>query len=171
MKKFSKVFNTVLDSVATALFLADTVVVILQVFTRFVLKSPIPFTEELGRYLLVFFGMLGLGICARKGEHLGAYFIRDKGKKTQPYIFLFDSIIVLITSLVFTYAAWAMIQLSGDKVAASMPWFKMSWLYWSFLLGMIITDFYAIRDVKACIEGIQGKRELLMSASSPVKED
>lgn len=44
--------------------------VLWQVFTRFILKSPSPFTDELARYLLIWVGLLGAAYVAGQRLHL-----------------------------------------------------------------------------------------------------
>ena len=44
--------------------------VLWQVFTRFVLRDPSSFTEELARYLLIWVGLLGASYAAGKKMHL-----------------------------------------------------------------------------------------------------
>lgn len=51
--------------------LAMTLVVLAQVFFRFVVYVPLPWSEELARYLMVWMGMLGAVVAQRKGLHIG----------------------------------------------------------------------------------------------------
>ena len=44
--------------------------VVWQVFTRFVLKSPSSFTEELARYSMIWLGLLGAAYCSGRKTHL-----------------------------------------------------------------------------------------------------
>lgn len=51
-------------------------VVLWQVATRFVLKNPSSWTEELATYLLVWVGLLGSAVALNRGAHLGIdYFV------------------------------------------------------------------------------------------------
>lgn len=44
--------------------------VLWQVFTRFVLRDPSPFTDELARYLLIWVGLLGAAYVTGQRQHL-----------------------------------------------------------------------------------------------------
>ncbi len=47
-----------------------------QVVTRFVLKDPSSWTEELATYLMIWVGLLGSAVALRRGAHLGIdYFV------------------------------------------------------------------------------------------------
>ena len=54
-----------------ALGMAMTLVVLAQVFFRFVVYVPLPWSEEVARYLMVWMGMLGAVVAQRKGLHIG----------------------------------------------------------------------------------------------------
>lgn len=48
---------------------AMLVTVCLQVFSRYVLQSPLPWTEEVGRYLFVWASFLGSAVLVGRNEH------------------------------------------------------------------------------------------------------
>ncbi len=51
-----------------------TVLILLQVFFRFVIYLPLPWSEECARYLMVWMGMLGSVLALEKGRHIGVTF-------------------------------------------------------------------------------------------------
>ena len=54
-----------------ALLLAGMVInVVWQVFTRFVLRTPSSYTEELARYTMIWVGLLGAAYCSGRRSHL-----------------------------------------------------------------------------------------------------
>ena len=55
----------------TLLLSAMTVVVFLQIFFRFVIKGPLPWSEELARYLMVWAVFIGASMGAKEGAHIG----------------------------------------------------------------------------------------------------
>lgn len=58
--------------------LAMTLTILIQIFFRFVVYRPVPWSEELARYLMIWMGMLGSVIALRKGRHIGVTFLLDK---------------------------------------------------------------------------------------------
>jgi len=168
MKTTIRRLEEIFDNIVTAFFLLNIVCVIIQVFARYVLRISVPFTEELSRYMLIAFGMLGLAICSREGDHLGAFFIRDRFKKLQPYLFIFNSIVVIVVGVVFAIGGISMMKLSGDKVGSTMPWFPLWVLYLFFLIGIVLATIYAIRDLIYSVFVLIGKKEIRSGGSSPV---
>ena len=55
-----------------------TLTILIQIFFRFVVYRPVPWSEELARYLMVWMGMLGSVIALRKGRHIGVTFLVDR---------------------------------------------------------------------------------------------
>ncbi len=52
-------------------------VVLLGVFTRYVLNDALPWTEEAARFSLLWMAWLGGGLAVRKGAHIAAEFVID----------------------------------------------------------------------------------------------
>ena len=61
-----------------ALTAAMTIVVLLGVFTRYVLNDALPWTEEVARYILIWLSWLGGGIAMRRGSHIAVDLFIDK---------------------------------------------------------------------------------------------
>ncbi len=57
--------------------IAMTVLILLQVFCRFVVYVPLPWSEECARYLMVWMGMLGSVLAFEKGRHIGVTVFMD----------------------------------------------------------------------------------------------
>lgn len=53
-------------------------VVLLQVFFRFVIYVPFPWSEEISRYLMIWLGMLGSFVALREGRHIGVTFLVER---------------------------------------------------------------------------------------------
>ena len=51
-----------------------------QIFSRWVLKDPSTFTDELLRYVLIISGMIGSAYCFYRDEHLALTLVTDRAK-------------------------------------------------------------------------------------------
>lgn len=60
------------------LFGAMSVIIFMQVVWRYVLRSPLSWSEETARYLFVWVSFLGAITAARRGNHIGMEMLRDK---------------------------------------------------------------------------------------------
>lgn len=101
-------------SIACAVLLTFmTVLVLIQVFSRYILNSPVAFTEELVRYSLIWTGFIGAAYAFSTREHMSLTIIRDKftGKAHTALLVLIDGLILLMAIFVFT--------IGGFKLAVS----------------------------------------------------
>jgi len=55
-----------------------TLIVFMGVFFRYILKAPLPWSEELARYLMIWGASLGAFVAFREGSHVGVTFIMDR---------------------------------------------------------------------------------------------
>lgn len=96
-------------SVAVGALVLD---VLWQVFTRFVLKRPSPWTEELARMLLIWVSLLGASVAyARKG-HLGVdYFVGLLPIPAKRLVeFAGHGLVIFFASSVMMYGGWQMVS-------------------------------------------------------------
>ena len=95
-------------SIACAVLLTFmTVLVLIQVFSRYILNSPVAFTEELVRYSLIWTGFIGAAYAFSTREHMSLTLIRDKftGKAHTALLVVIDGLILLMDrSLVYSIA-------------------------------------------------------------------
>ncbi len=85
MKKISYAINRLASALSAvscwfliALGVAMCIVVLLQVFFRFVVYIPFPWSEELARYLMIWLGMVGSFVALRRGRHIGVTILIER---------------------------------------------------------------------------------------------
>ncbi len=71
MKRLSAQRDRLLEAVVVVLMAVMVTDVVWQVATRFLFGKPSSFTEELARFLLIWIGLLGACIAARRNLHTG----------------------------------------------------------------------------------------------------
>jgi TRAP-type C4-dicarboxylate transport system permease small subunit len=75
-KSIKKVLDHSLEVLVIVVVAVLVVDVLWQVFTRFILKNPSTWTEELARILLIWVSLLGAAVALNRGAHLGIdYFV------------------------------------------------------------------------------------------------
>lgn len=70
IKKIVEFVDKVVKYLAVAAFSVMTVLIILQVFYRYVLQSSLSFSEELARYLFIWATLLGAAMCVNRRSHV-----------------------------------------------------------------------------------------------------
>ena len=116
-------------SIACAVLLSFmTILVLIQVFSRYVLNSPVAFTEELVRYSLIWTGFIGAAYAFSTREHMSLTLLRDKftGKAHTILMVAIDALILLLALFVITIggfklAAWYTPSLRFPAFSSSSP--------------------------------------------------
>ena len=118
------------ETVIVIALILMTVVLLLQVFARYVVQVSIPWTEEIARYLLVFMTFTGAALALREKQHIAITFLLERLPDT-PRIcleLLFDVVIMLFLGAVFR-GSLNMVQLTWETPAGTIPWITTGKLY------------------------------------------
>jgi TRAP-type C4-dicarboxylate transport system permease small subunit len=74
--KIKKILDTSLETLIMVSVAVLTLDVLWQVFTRFVLKDPCTWSEELAVFMIIWVALLGSAVALGRGSHLGVdYFV------------------------------------------------------------------------------------------------
>lgn len=108
-----KYMNLILSYIAAILLTVMTLLVLYQVFTRYVLNSPAAFTEELVRYFLIWTGFIGAAYAFSTRQHMALTLVRNKlSPKGQKILMTIIDILILVFALF-------VIVIGGTKLAIS----------------------------------------------------
>ena len=105
MKKLDAAVSKIEELIATIGLGAMSIITIVAVFFRYVLHSPITWSEEAARYLMIWSTLLGISIATKQKAHLGIdIFVSMAPKKIQRIleIFSWSMLIVMYLFLVWT---------------------------------------------------------------------
>ena len=125
MKKAYQTFVRGLVGLVTCVYIATIICLLVQVFARYVLKVPTPWSEELARYLLITTTVVGAGEVSRRGDHLGVYFVRDSLHGVpKVLLMLLIKLIEIAFMAIITLGIIQAYRINGDVTANTMKWFK-----------------------------------------------
>jgi len=100
LARAKKVLDNILEllvTVSMGVLVAD---VVWQVITRYVMKNPSSWTEELATFLMIWVGLLGASVALNRGAHLGIDYLVSKMKRRQAmYVSLFVFAMIMTFSL------------------------------------------------------------------------
>lgn len=88
--------------------------VLLQVFMRYVIGSPVTFTEELSRFLLIWLGLLAASYAYRQRMHLALdlLILKMKGRQRNVLNIIIHSLIALFSAVVLVYGGMQLVILT-----------------------------------------------------------
>jgi len=136
-----KVEQSIQNLMKWVLFLVTgtmTLVVLLGVFFRYVLKAPLPWSEELARYLMVWGASLGAFVAFREGSHVGVTMLMDRlhGQTAIVLTKAAQFIVVLFMTIVMIEGFVLVWKIKGQTSAAmEIP---MGWAYIAIPLGCLL---------------------------------
>ncbi|EFB77361.1 TRAP transporter small permease [Subdoligranulum variabile] len=100
MTKIRRGINALLSTIAAIILITMSVLVIYQVFTRYVLNNPADFTEEIIRYLLIWICFIGAAYAFNSRQHMALLFVQAKMKPAaRRALVIFSDVLVLLFAI------------------------------------------------------------------------
>jgi TRAP-type C4-dicarboxylate transport system permease small subunit len=158
--KVKKVLDRTLEVLVTVSMGVLVVDVIWQVVSRYVLRNPSSWTEELATFLMIWVGLLGASVTLNRGGHLGIDYVTAKlPVKIQVYTELVVFFCVAMFSLLVLGiggATLVRITLTSNQVSPALG-LKMGYVYLAvpisgFFLTLYSIEFF-IERVAALVKG------------------
>ena len=119
-----------LAAIATLLLSIMTLLVLYQVFTRYVLNSPAAFTEELVRYFLIWTGFIGAAYAFITREHMCLVLVRDSLRPERRRILMtFIDVLILVFAVFVITVGGFKLAMSAQKVFSALLGIPRSLVY------------------------------------------
>ncbi|MDP3072023.1 MAG: TRAP transporter small permease [Opitutaceae bacterium] len=165
MKALRHTLDRLLGGFICALLGAMVLNVLWQVFTRFVLRQPSSFTEELARYMMIWVGLLGSAYAAGKKSHLALDLITARlegARKRASELFIHAAVLVFaLAVMVGGGGRLVYIQLTLGQQSAALQW-KLGYVYLAVPLAGAFIVFYSALGL---IEALRGETETARPSS------
>lgn len=144
-----KIFNKLEEWIAGSLFMLMFAILIVQIFSRQILGSPLTWSEELARLIFVYVGMLGVSLGIRNRQHIYIDFLYEKlPKKIKKIISTFIQLGILGCLLFFLYFGYDLF-LKKEEIEIVSLGISLKWMYLSL---PVITILMLIRFYQAYID-------------------
>ena len=147
-----------LEHVLMVLMAVMTLNVLWQVFTRFVLRDPSSYTEELARYLLIWVGLLGAAYASGKNMHLAIdVFVQQLKGRLRSLSTVFIQVCVLAFSLgVVLVGGFLLVQLTLDlgQVSAALQ-MKLGHVYLALPIAGFLLSLYAVLSLADAVRDLR----------------
>lgn len=122
MTNIRKFMNTVMAVLSGISFAAMVVLVVWQVFTRYILKNPSTWTEELVSYLFAWMALFGASLTVSERGHMNIPVIVDKLKPgAQKILALFsEAIIFVFSAVVLVWGGYVISRLAMGQMTSAL---------------------------------------------------
>ncbi|WP_084605298.1 TRAP transporter large permease subunit [Psychromonas aquimarina] len=159
--KFCHWNELLLSKIVTLILAVMSILIIYQVFTRYVLSDPSGLSQELLIYLMIWLSFLGSALCFSKGLHLSLPLVFDAlSEKHQSWVIVFNAMLSVILSVIIIYGG---IHAMEKNIAFTSPMMQVSMSVLQSIL--VISGFYIIlMQLKRLIDTVGINRNTLTTA-------
>jgi TRAP-type C4-dicarboxylate transport system permease small subunit len=144
-----------------------------QVITRFILKNPSNWTEELATFLMIWVGLLGSAVALNRGAHLGIdYFVGKLSLKKRLYTEIFVYLCIASFSIcVMLFGGFRLVTLTFMQgqvsPALNLP---MGFVYLSVPIAGFFLAFYSLEFLGETMNRVMKSRGELDRPSNEVAQ-
>jgi TRAP-type C4-dicarboxylate transport system permease small subunit len=148
---FDEIVYKVTCAICISLIIIMTFEVLVHVFFRYFLDAPLKWGEELARLMMVWAGLLGIGIALKDKDHVGIELLTRKlSGKTLAWCNLISRIMIIgFVGLVFIWG----INLTVESYGTYLPALNISWA-WSFLSVPVSAAVQLIFLISSCLQDL-----------------
>ena len=129
------------------LLVVIVVVIVGQVFLRYVMRSPTSWSEELALLLLIWYGLISVGIVVGTHGHIAIMTIRDRfPPPIRLAIDVLAQVLILVFASVMLWRAFDLIALSGRQMMPALG-ISRAWIYYPVLVGGALMVLNALANI------------------------
>ena len=153
-EKFRKLLNSLEDFVTLIVSILLVVIVFFQVFFRYVLNSPLAWSEELARFTFVWLVFISSAVVARDDSHMSMNFVVNlMPEKVRAIIDVISKLIISIFMVITMRQTIIIMRITASQASPSLQ-IPMSLIYFSLFVGfaLMLLD-YATRIILRRREG------------------
>lgn len=133
--KMSKFITAIIKGLCVILFAALMFSLVLMIISRNVpfINFDVMWTDEVGRYMLVYLVFLGSGLAMIEDKHIRVDFILNQfPPKVQKWVELFNGFVTIAFCLVMVCAGLILVQKTGTQMVSTLrKYFNMPMAWWN----------------------------------------
>jgi len=158
INKISALIEKFTNSILILLMLLLIISTTLQVVSRFIIRSPLMWTEEVSRMSFMCIVLLGSTLATKHSEHFTMEFITDKFPKIlRSIVRIIIHLMMITVAIVFIVAGWGYVSINTTEISVTtgMP---MVYLYIAAPVSGFLMLFYLIEQIPDLIS--KDKKEM-----------
>lgn len=153
MNKFRDVIDKAMRALCAAAMALLTLLVIWQVFTRYILNHPSTWSEELAAYMFAWVTVFGAAYVFGKREHMNIPVVVEKFSPiNQVNLQILAETLNLIFALtVMVYGGFEITKLTMGQMSSSLP-LQMGYFYMCIPVSGIFIVLYSVMNIKDLLD-------------------
>ena len=133
--KMSKFLTAVIKGLCVILFAALMLSLVLMIISRNVpfINFDVMWTDEVGRYMLVYLVFLGGGLAMIEDKHIRVDFILNQfSPKVRKWVEVFNYLVTIAFCLVMVFTGFILVQKTGTQMVSTLrKYFNMPMAWWN----------------------------------------
>ena len=140
-----KAFDNLIEGACAILMVALAVVVFIQVFNRFVLQTPLAWSEDLAMLLYQWVVFVGAALGVKRMRHFGIELVvRQLPDRWRHRIELVSPLVMLVVAVVMIVQGWTMLGFNRNRTFATMD-LSYTWAFLPIPLSGVLIIVYLIQ--------------------------
>ncbi len=146
--KFLRALDKTLVAIAMVGFIGMLLSTGGQVLFRYVLKIPVPWTEELARILFILSMFLGIAIAIREREHIVVNFLFKRLNPRAQAVghIVFDAAIFILLCFL-ARGTLSMVKMMWNSYMIALDWIRTAYLYMGEFIAILFMMFYVVLEI------------------------
>lgn len=163
MRKFLDHLMRILSATTLAVML---ILVLWQVFTRYVLNNSATWTEELTAYLFAWSTLFGASLVVGERGHMNIPVVMDRrSPSVQKTVGIFSEVIIfLFSAIILVYGGYSITKLAMGQMTSSLS-VPIGIFYIPLFVAGVINMIYSILNIKDMVDG-----KIVFTQKSSVEE-
>lgn len=151
MKKLNDTIQSILYYLLAFMIFLMTSIIVLQVFFRYVVSSPLTWSEELARYLFVWITFLGIAVAIRKKAHVAIDLLVDHLPNAQQKIVrIINTVMVIVLGVVIVYGGVQLMNIGQVQRSATLL-LPMSLVFSAIPVSGVFIVLFSVEDLLSLI--------------------
>lgn len=140
-----KMLDTLIEAACATMVVALAVIVFIQVFNRFVLQTPLAWSEDLAMLLFQWVVFLGAALGVKRMRHFGIeLLVRQFPERWRHRIELLTPVVMAIVALVMVVQGYTLLSLNTRRIFSTMN-LSYTWAFLPIPLAGILILVYLIQ--------------------------
>ncbi len=144
MKILDRIFDVIEQGLGVALLIVMFASVLIQIFFRYVLKTPLTWTEEASRYSFIWIVLLGAAFAVRRKEHVLMDVLPKRfPASVQKQLWFILNVLILVSLVYLLPVSWKFFWFMRKVSSPTLP---MSWgfLFFSAPLSLFLMAIHTL---------------------------
>ena len=140
-----KLLDRLIEAACAVAVVALTVIVSLQVFNRFVLKTPLAWSEDLAMLLFQWVVFLGAALGVKRLRHFGIELVvRKFPERVRHWVELLTPAVMAIVALVMIVQGWTLLTFNRNRTFPTMD-LTYTWAFLPIPLAGVLILIYLVQ--------------------------